>query len=244
MALHTSSPPLTQTPPSSVDATQLQTRSALTLKSLQAGSGLLIAVFVAAHLGNTALAIFGPDVYNAAQSLLRLGYQQVVVELLLLAAILVHAVVGVLRMKREPKRALSARARWHRVAGIFLMLVILGHIGAVRGASFLFGVFPGFEGLSFTLNAWPGYFYPYYLALALAGFYHMVNGVPIALGRLLAVPGLIEMTRLRSRSLWIVCLAATVVMVLALLSLGGALFEIADPFDNPFARLAERLLDA
>lgn len=218
--------------------------SSVDLKRLQAASGVVVALFVIVHLANTALAVFGADAYNEFQGVLRRGYQQALVEVLLLSAIVVHAIVGVMRIASEPKRTLTTRARWHRIAGIFLMAAMVGHIGAVRGASFFFDVYPGFEGLSFTLNAWSAYFYPYYLLLALAGFYHLANGLPVALRRLGANRRLADLISLRTRPISVLTAAVAVVMLLALLALGGQLFEIADPFDNPFARLATRLLDA
>ena len=64
----------------------------------------------------------------------------------------------------------------HRYAGFFLLVFIGGHIVAVRGASWFYDVYPGFEGLAFSIAAVPGYFYPYYFLLAVAGFYHGING--------------------------------------------------------------------
>ena len=59
------------------------------------------------------------------------------------------------------------------------MLVMAGHIAAVRGPSWLLDIYPGFLGLSFSVE-----FAPYYFLLALAGFYHGLNGLGIGLSRL------------------------------------------------------------
>jgi len=205
------------------------------LKTLQAVTGLLILIFLVMHLANTWLAALGPDAYDGAQAWLRLGYQFAPVEALLLGAIATHGSVGLVRMIREPRGRLSGRARWHRISGLFLLVVIVGHVLAVRGASWFYDVYPGFEGLSFSLAAVPGYFYPYYFLLGVAGAYHAINGAGIALGRLgwgRAASG---------RSVMLTTGAAACFTLLALLALGGVLFEIADPFDNAFARLATEI---
>ncbi len=202
------------------------------LKKIQAGSGLAFLAFVTVHLLNTWAAALGPAAYDGLQALLRFVYQFAPLEALLLAALAVHVVVGVMRIVQEPKRTLSPRARWHRYAGFFLAIFISGHILAVRGASWFYGVFPGFEGLAFSVAAVPGYFYPYYFALAMAGFYHGLNGMGIALGRLgirFAVPD----SRIVPATA-----GAAVLTVLALLGLGGWLFDVGDVHESAFARLA------
>ena len=153
------------------------------LKKLQAGTGLLFAAFVLVHLLNTWLAALGPGAYDGVQALLRNGYQWLPVEAVLLAALVVHIVVGIMRIASEPRRTLTLRSRIHRYTGFFLMVVIVGHVLAVRGPSWFFDVYPGFAGLAFTIDYLPGYFYPYYLLLGMAGFYHALNGIGIAASR-------------------------------------------------------------
>ena len=201
-------------------------------KSVQAVSGLLFGIFVCLHLFNTWLAALGPDVYDGVQSTLRPLYQALVVEALVLAALAVHIVAGVTRIVTEPRRTLSRRARLHRYAGFFLLLVIGGHITAVRGASWFFDVYPGFEGLAFSIAAVPGYFYPYYFLLAVAGFYHGINGTGIALGRLGGS------LRLSNGTLRALTACAAGLTLLALLGFGGVFFDVGDVYASDFARLA------
>jgi len=201
------------------------------LKPIQAVTGLVFAVFVSLHLLNTWTASLGPGVYDGLQELLRQLYQFAPVEALFLAALMVHLVSGILRIVIEPKRTLTARARWHRYAGFFLMAVIGGHILAVRGASFFYDVYPGFEGLAFSIEAVPEYFYPYYFLLALAGLYHGLNGAGIAASRLgwfraLPMPVLRRAT-----------IAGGLLTVLALGGLGGWFFETGNVAESGFAVL-------
>jgi len=201
------------------------------LKTLQASTGLLLLGFLVAPLLNTWLAALGPDVYDGVQAWFRVAYQFAPFEALLLAAIATHGAVGVIRLFREPRRRLQGRARWHRISGLFLLLVIGGHVLAVRGPSWFYDVYPGFQGLSFSLTAVPAYFYPYYFLLAVAGAFHAVNGAGIALGRLgwgRALP---------TRSALAMTGTAAVFTSLALLGLGGVLFDVANPYDSDFARL-------
>lgn len=202
------------------------------LKKAQALSGLVFAAFLVLHLLNTWLAALGPAAYDGAQQELRTVYQALAVEVVVLAALLIHIGVGVARILIEPKRSLSLRARLHRYAGFFMMLVIGGHILAVRGPSWFFDVHPGFAGLAFSIAAVPGYFYPYYFLLALAGFYHGLNGVSIAAGRL-GWPVRVPSDILRRLSM-----IAGVLTALALMGFGGLFFDVGDVYASPFARLA------
>lgn len=213
------------------------------LKKLQAITGLIFATFVAVHLLNTWLAGLGPAAYDGVQVALRQVYQFVFVEVLILSALLVHVVAGVMRIVKEPKRTLTIRARVHRYAGFFLMLVILGHILAVRGSSMFFDVYPGFAGLAFSIEFLPGFFYPYYLLLGVAGFYHALNGSGIALQRLRGrLGGLGWRFVLPQRRLALASSVAALVMVVSLLGFGGVWFDVGDVASSDFARLAKGLL--
>ncbi len=206
-----------------------------TLRRVQAVAGATFSVFVLVHLANILLAPLGPATFNGVQAALRQVYQQPVIEIVfVMLPLLVHLVASVWRLIRSRRRSRPLRARLHLWAGLFLVIFIFGHIAAVRGPSLLVGVYPGFEGLAFSLWFAPWYFYPYYFLLALAGFYHATFGLlTLARRRGMAVP-----------LSWHgpVTLAVAVLILLSLLSLGGILVDVGDPTDNDFARLAERLL--
>jgi hypothetical protein len=113
----------------------------------------------------------GPGQYDAYQDALRPIYQHPVVELLGLGLpLLVHAAAAITRWKlfgvRFKQRSL--RARLHFVTGVFLFLVITGHVIAPRGPSFVLDFNPGAAGLAFSLWWKPLVFYPYYVLFVLS----------------------------------------------------------------------------
>lgn len=206
------------------------------LRRLQAISGIVFGAFLATHLVNTWMAAFSPAAYDGAQALLRVVYQSRLLEPLIFGALALHVIAAVLRKRAGRPAPATRRARWHRNAGVFLAVFVGGHIVAVRGASAFADVFPGFAGLSFTLEYVPGYFYPYYLLFGSAALYHGINGLAIAAARLgWRVP-------LEGRMLAGATLAGTALMLIALLGFGGVLYAVADPYDNDYARLVLGLL--
>lgn len=171
----------------STDPTRDNARERALIK-VQAASGALFALFLAAHLFNQMFAAFGPAAYDALQGELRRAYHTPVVELALVAApLVVHIVVSAWRMvrrRRAGRRAPPAvRARLQRYTAIVLLVFIVGHVAATRGASLVYDVFPGFDALAYTMVWWFGYFFPYYLVFSVAALYHLLNGLALGLPR-------------------------------------------------------------
>ncbi len=205
------------------------------LKRTQAIAGALFAVFVLLHLSNIFVAPFGPDIFNQYQSLLRIYYQNPAVELLLvIGPLVVHMIAGVwLAAVRKSRGQRPLMQRVHTWAGVFLFVVILGHVMAVRGPSLFYGVYPEFEGLNFSLWYFPAYFYPYYFLLALAGFYHATNGLRMfAARRGFIMTGKTHTTISLLTGAWI---------ILSLLAIGGVLIEVPTSPENPFGQLIGEL---
>lgn len=155
------------------------------LRLAQAATGALFAAFLTVHLFNTAVALRGAEAYDATQASLRRAYQVPVVEVLLvLTPALLHAGLAVTSMWRRRTAApapLAWPTRLHRWSGRFLLLVFVGHVGATRAPALLAGAAPGFAGVAFTFKWVPAWFWPYYAALALAGWFHLVLGLGMAL---------------------------------------------------------------
>ena len=209
------------------------------LARVQAVSGLCFLAFVALHLVNLMLAARSPAAYNAFQRALRPLYQFPPLELgLVMTPLLVHVAAGIRRLRRGPAPR-DRRARLHRWSGIFLLVVIFGHIAAVRGSSLVFGVYPEFEGLELSLWLVPYLFYPYYALFALAAVYHALNGAGVALGILGAH---VPRTARQDFGFWAPATAGMVLALAGILGIDGWLYPLPDPTSTEVGRLAERLL--
>ncbi|MEM7154297.1 MAG: hypothetical protein AAF799_15735 [Myxococcota bacterium] len=206
----------------------------------QAISGLVFATFLFLHLLNLMVSAFGPGLYDAFQIRVRPLYQFPLFEIGgLLTALLIHIAAGVARIRQRPRTRnwsrLPLRTRLHRMSAYFLLLVIFGHMAATRAPSLLDDVHLGFIGVSFALVYLPGFFVPYYILLGLTGLYHGTYGVIMSLKALgVRVP---SVSRLGNR-FWVPLGAAALLVVLGVLSFGGVLYAIDDPFQSDFARYA------
>jgi succinate dehydrogenase/fumarate reductase cytochrome b subunit len=207
---------------------------------IQAASGLVFVAFLLVHLVNQGLALLGPEVYDGFQAEARRFYQHPALEpTLVLLPLVVHVVSALRRMRLAGVfgRSRTLRMRLHRASGYFLLLVTFGHIVAVRGPSLGLDFHPGFAGVSFSLWWIPAFFYPYYALFVVSALYHGLNGTWLALHALglrrgASLPG-------GRPFLFGPVAAGSLVLILALLALGGQLFQIADPRDNDYARMWE-----
>jgi succinate dehydrogenase/fumarate reductase cytochrome b subunit len=211
----------------------------------QAIAGALFFVFLVLHLSNTLLAVFGPEIYNSYQRTIRQIYQHPFLEFaLVIGPLFTHVVAGLwlykIRKKWQFKRGLKYRIQtW---SGFFLLFFVFGHMLATRGISFWYGPFAEFEGISFSLWWIPGYFYPYYFLLFMAGLYHGTMGAAGVFKG--AFRNVLPERLLNSKLLpYMVPLFGAVGVVFALLGFGGFLFEIEDPRKNDYARQYSELMD-
>ena len=97
---------------------------------------------------------------------------------------------------------------------------------------------PGFHGVAFTFQWVPAYFWPYYTALALCGWYHLVHGLSTA-GAVLRWRGVSVLQR--PRVFTSVVGIGAIALVFGVLSLGGVLVDVGDPASSEYARLVLRL---
>jgi succinate dehydrogenase/fumarate reductase cytochrome b subunit len=207
---------------------------------VQAASGLAFGVFTAVHLVNQWLAPLGSEAYDGFQAAARAVYQQPAVEIGLVALpLLVHVAAGVRRVRLRGIRGRSGgwRMRLHRLSGYALLAVIFGHVVATRGPSLALGFHPGFAGISFSLWWLPAFFFVYYTLFGAAALTHGISGTLLALRSLglrrdASLPG-------GGKGLLVPVAAGTALVVVALLAFAGRLFPIADPTQNPYARMWE-----
>lgn len=203
------------------------------LGQVQAVSGILFATFLLLHLANTALALFGQGVYDGYQQAVRRYYQATGVELALIGlAPAVHVAVGLVRMRRRQikargkrRRAPPWRVRLHRYSGYVLVLFFGAHVLATRGPGLWLGQPADFAFLTYSLWTYPFVFYPYYALFVLAGLHHLLHGL-IAAAPVLRVKLPRAWHAPRAPRFWIPVALAGVVLLMGLIALGGAFFEV------------------
>lgn len=211
---------------------------------VQAASGAAFALFLLVHLGNTVAAMAGPAAYDAVQGPLRAVYQVPPIEVaLVIGPLLVHVAASVARMLRRRLGQAAPRAvrsRLQRHSGVVLLVFVFGHVFATRGASLIFGVWPGFDAIAFTMVWNPLYFIPYYTLFAIAGLYHLLHGLTLALPRL----GLRGVNgRWTAGAVVGGTIAGALAIVLGIAGFSGAFDETVRgrAIDSAYARLLEEL---
>lgn len=208
-----------------------------TLKRLQAASGIAFLPFLLVHLSNALLAIAGAQAYDGFQQWAQRIYHRPAIELLfVILPLCVHLAAGILLFVRQRSRSNGRAFSPHSLAGFFLALVVVGHVVSTRGLPYLNGIEAGFAGVAFSLWWMPLVFYPYYLALFMAGAFHGANGA-MMLAHRLAGSTLAQRTGINGAPLAVLGTFACI----ALAGFGGHLYDIADPRANPFANLYAEL---
>jgi len=206
-------------------------------------SGLLIALFTAAHLLNLAAAVSGPAGFDNLRTLLRVGYHHPLYETLLLAApILINLVTGLsmLRMRPMPHDAAAPRGvvagarhsggfsdlrrRLHRLSGIGLAALLPPHILATRGLDLFGNVDTGFYFVAGTLAGLAApVFLASYALLVLAAAFHLSNGMFTYLDEAGSFPGPVS-RRGAAAVFLLVGTSLALCGAIALLSFGGVLY--------------------
>lgn len=203
------------------------------LAQVQAVTGLAFATFLLVHLVNTALATFGQGTYDGYQRAVRHYYQAPGLELVLVVlAPLLHVAAGLVRARRRLRKARERSAspgplrnRLHRYAGYVLVLFFVGHVIATRGPGLVMDEPADFSFLTFSLEQYPAWFYPYYALFALAGSYHLIHGVASALPVLRARVSQRWLAP-RSPRFWTAAGVAGALLLVGLTALGGLWFEV------------------
>lgn len=147
----------------------------LTLRRAHRVLACVLAVFVAGHLGNHALILWGAQAHIEVQSWLRAVYRHPLVEPALLLAVLMQVVVGA---------RLVLRGRWlwrfwpaaQRISGLIVALFLLQHVSA---ALITRALKPEIDTNVFWAAAvvsrpeFAAYFAPYYVLGVAALFVHL-----------------------------------------------------------------------
>ena len=79
------------------------------------------------------------------------------------APLLLHIVTSVRRVVRRRRlgqpQSRAVRTRLQRYSAVVLLVFIVGHVVATRGASLVYEVWPGFDAIAFTMLWVPAYFF-------------------------------------------------------------------------------------
>lgn len=220
-----------------------------TLIKTQAISGLVFATFLVLHLTNTLTALSGQSSFDGAITLFRKFYQLPIIEIGVIGAALIHMWAGLTRGLRRRRRAKergeasapSLRVRFHRLSGYYLLLAFAGHVVATRGPGLFFDLPAEMNFLTYSLSTYGWFFYPYYVGLFASGAFHLINGALVAL-RMLKVRVPKPLLAASSKPFWAAAGVLAVVGALAVLAMGGNLYEVDTARFAKYDALYEQLL--
>ena len=141
-------------------------------------AALVFAVFLVLHLGAVAASLGGADGFDTGVRATRAVYGYLPLELLLLAALLLHIGVSIYIWKRRPpgaRRTFTQQLQsW---AALLLLVFIGGHVLFLRIAPAVWHFTADYMYLWMAYRIWPTLFVPLYLLLAVAGAYHLFFGL-------------------------------------------------------------------
>jgi len=143
----------------------------MSIRKLHYLSGLIISVFVALHLFNHIVSIWGADRHIEMMNTLRTCYRNIFAETVLIMAVLVQIVSGLRLFKTNKKKATTHFDKLHIWTGLYLAFFLVIHVSAILGGRFLLHLDTNFYFGAAGLNTFPFnlFFIPYY-ALAIVSF--------------------------------------------------------------------------
>ncbi len=147
----------------------------MNVKRLHFTSGLIIAIFIFAHLTNHLFSILGANAHIEVMKAMRTVYRNLLVEILLLLAVLLQIISGLKLFFGERANAYTFFEKLHVWSGLYLAFFLIVHVGSVIiGRSVLYldtNFYFGVAGLNtFPLNL---FFIPYYTLAILSFFAHI-----------------------------------------------------------------------
>ncbi len=147
-------------------------------KNLHRISGIIVSIFVFAHLFNHSMAWFGIATHQRILDTFRIIYRQPIVEVFLISCFLFQALSGVkliVRLRKKEEKTTFEKVQIY--SGVILGLFIIQHIAATIGQRYYFGFDTNFYFASRVVlqNPIKWYFIPYY-ALGIMSFAtHIAN---------------------------------------------------------------------
>ena len=142
-------------------------------RSLHLLSGMLIAVFVIAHIANHIAMFAGQATHIAWMDTLRPFYRNIVVEALLMASLAFQILSGLAMIWRTRSSRAGLIPWLQAISGIVLALFIANHVIAVWTGRIIFGLDTNYHFAAAGFHAGlAGFFVPYYFLGVCALFVH------------------------------------------------------------------------
>lgn len=143
------------------------------LRGLHLASGLLIALFVTAHMGNHLAMFAGQRAHIAVMEALRPIYRNPVAETLLMLALAFQFGSGLAMIWRTRAQKRQGPARWQAISGLIIAVFVINHVGAVWSGRLLLGLDTNYHFAAAGFHAgYAGFFVPYYFLGVAALFIH------------------------------------------------------------------------
>lgn len=138
-------------------------------------SGIVLSIFVTAHLLNHLTAIQSIATHLEVMNALRRIYQHPVIESLLLFAVLVQIISGIQLVRNRGWKQKEGYNKLHVYSGIYLAFFLLMHTSATLVGRFILLVDTNFYYGAMVVNAKPYLFFyiPYYFLGAFSFFVHI-----------------------------------------------------------------------
>eukprot|EP00053_Salpingoeca_punica_P009243 m.82789 g.82789 ORF g.82789 m.82789 type:complete len:252 (+) comp14934_c0_seq3:236-991(+) len=201
-----------------------RTISSLTLRRLQAGSGLTFGTFGTLHVANLYLAMFSQRSVDSVMTLLQQVYHRKEVECLGIAALATHAMCGFVLARRRGGSIVAEddfRKTLHRVTGYILAGSVTLHVLHMRVYPHLSGKASDFLSVHYCIKSWPAVFYPAFGLLVVAGIYHQCYGIVRAITSLSPRP-----LKISSRRFNIAVCVLVSCGLLSVAGFGGLLYPV------------------
>ena len=148
------------------------------MKKLHRISGILVSVFILAHLFNHSMAWFGIATHQSVMETLRKVYRIPIIEVLLVGAFIFQAISGiklVLKLRKKPNKTAFDKLKLY--SGLALGLFVLNHIGATIGQRLYFNLDTNFYFAARVVVQEPllYFFIPYYFIGVMAFGIHLAS---------------------------------------------------------------------
>ena len=146
------------------------------MKRLHYISGLILVLYVLAHLFNHLMLWYGVEVHIAWMESMRKVYRFGLIEGMLLLAVTIQIISGIrLVLKLRKEAVLSKTMRYQMITGLYLAFFLLVHVSAVLAGRFLLNLDTNLYFGAAGLNQFPLllFFIPYYFFAILSFFGHV-----------------------------------------------------------------------